>query len=298
MILFGETPPAAEQIAQLAMAGDSVTLTLPPMHPAPPAAASQIVATAPAIYNPAAAQPWLAIDIETANGRPEEVERHLRLHWSPASNYKSPEAIGNAYLRQKEEREKKRALLDSSPIVVVSIQTPAGLHALHCLRAEPPATHAPTGGVTQGFATAREMLLALRNGLDAMAAPETCLVGHNIQFFDLPRLRWAYLRAGLRMPWVLADKNQPVFDSMRQFGRMFSQVDKPFIALADVLEEFGLPNHKAEMDGARVPEMVAEIQAGKWELLPELLAYALQDARVEADVYLRMTNQLPDQLGA
>ena len=43
---------------------------------------------------------------------------------------------------------------------------------------------------------------------------------------------------------------------------------------------------------------VAEIQAGKWELLPELLAYALQDARVEADVYLRMTNQLPDQLGA
>lgn len=307
MILFAEQTFAPEHLAQLAMAGDSVAVSpallqasVPPQQQAPETVAPvEIMPT-----------PWLAIDIETAHGRPEDVERHIRLHWSPPSNVvtaaadesrskedrdKSLLAIGRAHLRIAEARQEKSAILDASPIVVISIRTPNNLHALHCLRAEAAATHTPTGGVTQGFGTGKEMLVALRAGLDAICTPETLLVGHNIQSFDLPRLRWAYLRAGLRMPWVLAHDAQPCFDIMRQFGRRFSQVDRPFIALADVLEEFGIHNHKTDLDGSRVPEMVKDILAGKWELLPELMGYALQDANTEATVFLRMTNQLPDQ---
>lgn len=304
MILFAEPTVNREALAQLAMAGESVTVTLPTAAFAPPPVSPAPVATAELMPTP-----WLSIDIETAQGRKEEVERHLRLHWDPpsrsvaaaidesrsqAARDASLLSIGKAFVARAQALEEKSALLDASPIVVVSLRTPNSLHALHCLRAEAPTVHAGTSGVMQGFSMGREMLVALRTGLDAVCTPETTLVGHNILSFDLPRLRWAYLRAGLRMPWVLANDVQPIFDIMRTFGRRFSQVDRPFIALADVLEEFGLPNHKTGIDGSRVPEMVREILAGAWHLLPELLGYALQDATAEADVFLRMTNQLPD----
>ena len=119
----------------------------------------------------------------------DEVERHLRLHYSPPANYKTAEAIGKAFLEMKEKRLEKRALLDSAPIAVVTLQTPRGLYALHCMGAAPAEAHAATGGVVQGFASLREMLLALRTGLDSYASPETTIVGHNILGFDLPKLR-------------------------------------------------------------------------------------------------------------
>lgn len=286
MITFGEpnttavttANPSALTIAQIAMAGDSVSYST---------------------TSPLLAQPWLAIDIETANGRPEEAERWMRLHYTPPSHYKTAEACGKNYLEMREKKLEKRALLDSSPVVIVTVQTPtAGLHGLHCLGATPAATHAGTGGLVQGFATAREMLIALRTGLDSLTAEGTVIAGHNIIGFDLPKLRWAYLKAGLRMPYALAPSaSQPVFDSMRQYGKHFSQVEKPFIALADLLEEFGIPSHKSELDGSKVPGMVAEILAGGSNapgLLDQLLTYALKDAAVEAHLFLAMTGQLPD----
>ena len=276
MILFGDPNPAPETLSQLAMAGDSVTLTAPLVTFCGPEP-----------------EPWLALDIETTNGRPEEAERWMRLHYTPPANYKTAEACGKAFLEMREKKTEKRALLDSSPVVIVTIQTPRGLYALHCLGAAATEAHEGTGGVVQGFASAREMLLALRTGLDAYAGQGTTLVGHNIRGFDLPKLRWAYLKAGLRMPAALA-ADQPVFDTMREYGRRFSQVEKPFVALADLLEEFGLPSHKAELDGSKVPGMVEEIQAGKREHLPTLLTYALKDAAIEARLFLAMTGQLPD----
>lgn len=283
MITFGEpnttavttANPSAITIAQIAMAGDSVSYSAPVQQ---------------------LAQPWLAIDIETANGRPEEAERWMRLHYTPPANYKTAEACGKAFLEMREKKTEKRALLDSSPVVIVTVQTPAaGLYGLHCLGAVPSAPHAGTGGLVQGFATAREMLVALRTGLDSLVAEGTTIVGHNILGFDLPKLRWAYLKAGLRMPYALAADSQPVFDTMRQYGRRFSQVEKPFVALADLLEEFGIPSHKSELDGSKVPGMVEKILAGERQHLDPLLTYALKDAAVEAHLFLAMTGQLPDQ---
>lgn len=277
MILFGETNPTAETLSQLAMAGDAVDLT----------------AALPSFGGPQFA-PWFALDIETAAGRADEVERYIRIHFTPPSNYKTAEAIGNALIRRKEELAGKRALLDGADVVIVTIRTPTVHHALHCLGASPLAPCAVTGGGIEGFATAPEMLRALRNAMATLCGPETVLVGHNITSFDLVKLRWQYVRAGLQMPQALAG-DQPLFDTMRQFGKRFSQVEKPFVALADLLEEFGLPNHKTEMDGSKVPEYVERIRAGERDLLTPLLAYALKDAAIEADLYLRMTGQQPDQ---
>lgn len=233
-------------------------------------------------------QPWVALDIETSNGRPEEAERWMRLHWTPPANIRKPEVIGVRYQQMLEQKVEKRALLETAPIVIVSICTPVERRLLHCLRVEELRWVEAQGGYVEGFADRRGMLLALRAGLDFAAGPETVLVGHNIKGFDLPRLRRAYLGEGLRIPRALADPAQPVFDTMREYGYRFSSTEKPFVALSDLLEEFGLPNHKGEMDGSMVP---AYVEAGR---VDELVAYALQDAAVEAELYLRMTGQHDD----
>ena len=41
---------------------------------------------------------WLALDIETVAGRPEDVERYLRMHYTPPGSMKTPEAIGRNWL--------------------------------------------------------------------------------------------------------------------------------------------------------------------------------------------------------
>ncbi len=242
--------------------------------------------------------PWIAIDIETGNGRPEEIERQLRRDYFPPSNYKKAEAIGNALLELAERRKEKSAVADGAPIYVVSLALPFSssvigeIRVLHCLREEPLTERDDMTGkpaFVEGFATRRQMLEALRVGLELASGPETVLVGHNIRAFDLVRLRWSYLRAGLRMPSPLAFDGQPIFDTMREFGRRFSAVERPFVALSDLLEEFGMPNHKSEVSGAMVPGM---IEAGE---VDRLVAYAATDARTEAELFLRMTGQTNDE---
>ena len=231
---------------------------------------------------------YLALDIETTDGRPEEVERWLRIQFTPPKNFKTAEAIGKRYLEMAEKKATMMALLDTAPVVVVSLQSDSERRCLHALRDEAPRELA--GALVEGFATGPEMLAALRGVLDAFVDESTELVGHNIAGFDLRRLRWSYVRAGLRMPRALQGDGQPLFDTMRQYGRLFTVGDSaPFVALSDLLEEFGIPNHKGEMDGSKVPQYVRE---GR---VDELVTYALADVAAEAELYLRMTGQREDQ---
>lgn len=242
-------------------------------------------APAPALVFPAPFA-FLALDIETANGRPDEAERHMRLTWSPSSKWKAL-TIGERYLDAEETWKGKLALLDTAPIVVVSLQTESELRCLHALGAAPP--HEVHGGVVEGFGSMREMLIALRTGLDARVGPETPLVGHNIVEFDLPKLRHAYVRSGLRLPVCLRDRDQPVYDCMVEFVRRFCVGrSRIMVSLSDLLDELRLPNHKREMDGSQVPRLVEE---GR---VDELVAYALRDAAIEAELYRRMSGMGED----
>lgn len=52
----------------------------------------------------------------------------------------------------------------------------------------------------------RSLLLALRAWLDSGTSPATTVVGHNLRAFDLPKLRHAFVRHGLKLPAILRPK--------------------------------------------------------------------------------------------
>src|SRR5690606_31821930 len=101
---------------------------------------------------------------------------------------------------------------------------------------------------------------------------------------------WAYVRHGLRMPYVLQGTDQPVFDTMLKYAGLFSIGDNKglSVALDNLLEEFGIASHKGEIDGSMVPGLVA---AGR---VDDLIRYALLDVLAEAELFLRMAGQTDD----
>lgn len=223
------------------------------------------------------------LDIETANGEPTDIERWARLEWSPDPRWK-PETIGARYLDAIAKKKEKLALLDTAPIICVSIKTEMDLRCLHCMRAQP--ATAMGAGVVEGHAGERDMLLALRFVLETRCNDETLLIGHNIRRFDLPRLRSAFIRNGLRLPPHLATPDQPVFDSMVEYARHFRGSDEGiFISAADLMDNFRITHHKGTVEGSQVPALFA---AGNFD---EIAAYALLDAAKEYEIFLRMTGQ-------
>lgn len=253
----------------------------------------QSPALGPSIFSsPAAPAPFgfVALDIETTNGNPSGAEHWMRTRWLPGSNLTKPETIGRHFQELLEKKREKLALLDTAPVVVVTLQTDVEPlpRCLHCLQVEPP--HEAHGGFVEGFEDSRSMLIALRNLLDSRCLGDTLLVGHNIKGFDLRKLRWQYVRHGLRMPSAFRGREQPVFDTMTEYSGLFSvgADNKLFVSLDDLLGEFGIPSHKGEIDGSMVPQLVAE---GRFD---ELIRYALLDVRAEAELFLRMTGQKDD----
>lgn len=226
---------------------------------------------------------WVCLDLETIAGTPTDAERWMRLHWSPNKTWK-PATIGQRFLDMLESKEQKLALMDEAPIICVSIQTSTReLRCLHWLyQHEPRQVH---GGLVESFPDQAAMLTGLRALLDSFVGPETVVVGHNIRRFDLPKLRSAYLRAGLRLPAVLAAQSVALFDSMVEYGRRFSLTERPFVALADILEAFNMDSHKSTCSGEQVGDLHA---AGDFD---SIVAYALLDVIAEAEVFRRMTGQ-------
>lgn len=253
---------------------------------------------------------WLALDLETSNARPEDAERELRMKWKPTGSWvwlpegakkrqswrgedvepewsgHKAETIGSKYQQALRRHQERLALLDSSPVVIVSMRTPGELRLLHQLEARDP--EMVEGALVEGFSDERAMLLALRFLLESRCDESTTLTGFNIRGFDLPKLRFAYLRNGLRLPAPLAAEGQPLVDTMRLYTSRFSLSESSYIALADVLEALGMPGYKDLIDGSMVPQLV---EAGK---VDELIRYALLDAVAEADVFLRLTGRNND----
>lgn len=227
---------------------------------------------------------WLAVDIETAGGRPEDAEAWMRQQWEPSKAWK-PETIGNRYLEMLGKKVERLALLDASQIIVVTVRTPLETVAVHCMKAS--AIEQVEGAFVQGYATEAEMLVALRGFMMARADDSTVICGHNIVSFDLPRLRGAFLRNGIQLPSQLARPDLPLFDSMREFTRRFSADTEQgaMISLNDLLERIGMASHKKLIDGADVPKLY---QDGQHDVL---IRYALLDVVTESEVFLRMTGR-------
>lgn len=238
-----------------------------------------MITTTPQPFNSVA--PWVCLDIETRGGRPEDAPKWVRENWWPNENL-LPATIGQRFKTAIDETEKKMGLLDTAGIATVQLKTPTTALVLHNLT-----EHEPRGvekGLQIGFADEARTLLVLREWLDTYTDAATTLVGWNIKGFDLRRLRFAYLRAGLNVPKALR-VTAPVYDMMKEFAEHFSVDRNPFVKLEVALEAFGMRNHKKDFEGSMVDTF---IRAGKFD---EVLKYAWEDIEQEAELFLRMTGQ-------
>lgn len=228
---------------------------------------------------------YLTLDIETADASPDAAHRFVQNFFNPA-NCKKPETIGKRYLDQVEKKKERLALLDESPVICVSLKSDTELRCLHAMGAQDPTDM--HGGLIEGFATTTEMLQALAYLLNLYVTPDTVIVGHNILGFDLPKLRWHFVKHRIPVPGCLLDKGQPLFDTMREYVNRFSMQNQPFIALDALLDLIGMDSHKSAISGADVPDLYLQ---GEVETIT---GYALLDVLAEAELFLRMTGHSPN----
>jgi len=224
----------------------------------------------------------VTIDVETIQGTPDEAEDYVRrtftadLRWTAAT-------IGERYKQAVEAAKEKRALLDTAPIISVSLRTESDCRLIHWMPLDVPAI---AGVPLERMPDLRSMLLRVRDYLDC-CGPDTVIVGHNVTGFDLPKLRLAMIRNRIRLPAVLADPDQPVYDTMRMWT-YFSVDKRQFVSLNEALELAGLPSHKGQLSGADVPSLY---QAGQFETIA---LYAICDVLAEDSLYLWMTGRTTD----
>jgi DNA polymerase III epsilon subunit-like protein len=236
------------------------------------------------VFPPPHAADWICLDIETTAGRPEHAEEWMRRQWTPNKDW-TPDTIGKRYKEAFEKKLGRLALLDSAGIAVVALELPGQVRTLlHCLPEGAAGETLTDYGRVIGFASELEMLKGFRSLLAVWCDERTLLVGHNIRAFDLPRLRLAFLRAGLQLPPALG-QDQPNFDSMPAFCRAFSVERSEMIGLPEVLDKLGLPNHKRIVDGGQIDELIAKREH------ETILRYAALDVQAEAEVFLRLTGR-------
>lgn len=246
-------------------------------------------ATAPAVAAaPAAA--YLVLDLETGDAPAESVEAAIAA-WKAPSNIKDLDKIEARRQEAAARFAERAALLDDSPILCVAIQTDTLRLIFNGMTAELyPITDwsvIPCGN--EGI-----LLRALRNFLDCGTSPDTVIVGHNLRAFDLPKLRHAYIRHGLRLPELLKprlrdeDKAETV-DTATLFKAFSMEHRDDFCpALDTVAATLRIPRPKQYMSGADCPRLYREGE------IQTVLTYCAVDVATTARAYQLMTAAAPD----
>lgn len=217
----------------------------------------------------------LVLDLETRAGDPDAVTRSFLGAWSPDARW-SDETIGRRWREAEAKRREKAALLDSAEIISIAwCWGPGEYEVWHALPVS-------TSGIRARRTGSEARLLAIAAELLESMDSACILAGHNILGFDMPRLRCRMLRHGIRLPEALARRDQPVFDTMKEWSSRFSVEQRPFIALTDILDWCGLPNHKPLVDGGDVADWLDQ------ERYEDVLAYAAADVVAEYHLVARM----------
>lgn len=221
---------------------------------------------------------YLVFDLETAPAPQEAIDLELAL-WKPSASTKKEETVERQRAEAAVKIRERSALLDDAPISCVALHSQTGNLVFHCL------PNVPDGPPNFKYPSELVMLQALRQWLDGFVGPETLLVGFNVVGFDLPHLRWAYVRHGLRLPLCLNPANdQPVCDVMRLFSR-FTKRDTPFISLDEVAQRLRIGS-KNGVTGKLAADWVAE---GRHT---EIVQYCLSDTLLTASAWLKLTGQV------
>lgn len=231
---------------------------------------------------------WIVIDIETADA-PESAILEALAAWRPPGNCTKQDTIETKRQEAETRYREKAALMDASPIICIAVTTSDGKQILF--------SGMPANGIrVEGWHVIeapdeRFMLIGLRQWLDHLAEPDATLVGHNIRSFDLPKLRQAYIRHGMRIPEMIRirmDDETPLrtVDTM-SIIRSFSMElrDEKFVSLDQVARVLGIERPKQLVSGADVPGLYRQ------GCHHEIATYAAIDATVTMRAFLLMTGQ-------
>jgi hypothetical protein len=243
---------------------------------------------------------YLCLDLETQNPPAAVLDRVIArkmADYEPPANYKDPEKIAAHKAEAMTKARDKSGLWNEAPIGAIVLKSDVEFRLLHTMRAEAP--RLVEGATVQGFASEKEMLIALRGLLvTAVVMPDapptvqgvtpipTEIVCHNGLSFDLPKLRTRMVVNRIQLPRCLTGEI-PVFDTMRVFARRFGCDSNQFIAMDAICEMFGIPQHKQIVASAEIPGLIA---AGE---IDKVIAYTLLDGLDTEQIYLFMAGQHP-----
>lgn len=104
--------------------------------------------------------------------------------------------------------------------------------------------------------TEKIMLQNLGMFLEGATDAATQLVTFNGRGFDIPKLRLAFARNGVRLPDILRPFASPIHtDVMLLYGKYYSIKGAPFVSLNEVAAQLGIESQPV-MSGADVPDAI------------------------------------------
>ena len=236
--------------------------------------------------------PFVCIDIETCNASPEAIELELSL-WKAPGNWK-PETVEAKRVERAETIREKSALLDSAPIATIGICNESGESVVfHWLLLDSGEREiGDSGYFSNRSVDEKEMLIEFRKWAERFTDDTTVIVGFNLGF-DLPHLRVAFTRHGLRIPRLLTPRaGNPIADVMQIYTKYFTSKSDLFISLGEVSKRLGIDQDGKQVDGAMVPVMVdngfADNDPAPHE---EIIVYNAIDTLLTMRAFLIMTGQ-------
>jgi len=227
---------------------------------------------------------WLCIDIETGDASEDDITAAIAA-WKPPGNVKKPETIEKYRAAAPAQIRDHAALLDASPILCIGAQTDTGSNLFTSFGKIDVSDCTIIDATTE-----KDMLIIFRAWLNGLTEEDTLILGHNVRGFDLPKIRHAYIRHRLRLPYILQPDNRvEIFDTMDRV-KSFSMTlrGNPTPSLDLVCLSLGIDRPKQVISGDEVPRLARE---GQYQAIG---TYCAIDCAATARAFLLMSSAAMD----
>jgi hypothetical protein len=227
-------------------------------------------------------EPYLVIDIETLPSKGKDLDMELSLI-KANGNIKDPEKIKSNIEGKIESVKKKAALLDSSPIACIGVKTQTKTICFTCfdeIDIDEMKTLEKAGIGVIPATSEKGMLTNFGCYLETFCDSQTKNITFNGYPFDLPKIRGAYSRQNLSVPFPMLQR-QPGIDLMISYCKYYSMGSAIMISLNEVVQRLGICEGKI-MSGAFFWQLLEE------KKFLEAILYNVIDCLMTEAVYFRM----------
>jgi uncharacterized protein YprB with RNaseH-like and TPR domain len=228
------------------------------------------------------AEPYIVVDIETLPAQGKDLEMELSLI-KANSNIKDPVKIQKNIEGKVISMKKKAALLDSSPIACIGVKTQTSTICFTCfdeIDKQQIGLLAEAGIIIIPAENEKGMLQNYGCYLESFCDDKTKNITFNGYPFDLPKIRGAYSRFNLSVPFPMLQR-QPGIDLMISYCKYYSMGSAIMISLNEVVQRLGICNGKL-MSGAFFWQLLEE------KKFLEAVLYNVIDCLMTEAVYFRM----------